>query len=153
MAMEISRERCCGWLDEENEEWKPWAIRAANGHSFMTIDPYRMAATMDFRFWDMCPILYHVTAAENLEKIMSSQCLLPGYKCFKSGRRDIHFTPFPPLDMREVLVRKRVEKARISREELILSCCSCCDTKALMEDPEVGLRFNTGPRIPLCLVR
>jgi RNA:NAD 2'-phosphotransferase (TPT1/KptA family) len=147
VAVEISRDRCNGWSDEENEEWYPWAIRATNGHSFLTIDPYRMGATMDYRFWEQCPVLYHVTALENLEKIMETQCLLPGHKCYRSGRRDIHFTPFPPLDMREVLVRKRMEKTRVSREELIVFCC---DTKVLMDDNDVGLRFNAGAGIPLC---
>jgi RNA:NAD 2'-phosphotransferase (TPT1/KptA family) len=97
---------------------RPYAIRAASGHSSINIlDPQRIAALVPEGISSYVAGLFHVMAMNNLSDIFRYG-LHPGGK-YKFSRMDVHFMAFFPTDPRnEYLQHRQWRKLHIKRSKV-----------------------------------
>ncbi len=132
-------------VDGSSGEWiEPLALRACSGQqNIQQLDATRFAAIATPQLLAKLPGLFHITPLTNLAKIVSYG-LKPGWMLDRKGRKDIHFSPFPPHDRRNEMMRHKINK--ISRGQDTYAVISVNPMKC----PKNSLRFCLANNIVLC---
>ncbi len=87
---------------------RPLAVRACSGQQFMMqLDPSRYAAVATKELISKLPGLFHITLQSNVSSIVAHG-LKPGHLTSNRGRVDVHFSPFPPHDRRNEMMRRKI---------------------------------------------
>jgi hypothetical protein len=95
-----------GWDQGNNAFVRPYAIRAASGHSSIDIlDPESLAATVPQGISSYVSGIFHITDMNNLSNIFRHGLHPGGMQ--KSSRMDVHFMAFFPTDPRNEYMRNR----------------------------------------------
>ena len=119
------------------------AVRACTGHQHIQpLEPRRCAAVATPKLLATRPGLFHITPLSNMAKIVSYG-LKPGWMLDRKGRKDIHFSPFPPHDRRNEMMRHKINK--ISRGQDTYAVISVNPMKC----PKNSLRFCLANNIVL----
>ncbi len=96
-------------VDYITSQWiRPRAGRAASGHdNWALLDPNRIAGVATTEALRNLPGLFHVTPMHNVANIIQHG-LRPGCQLRFDGGVDVHFSPFPPHDHRNLIMRKKM---------------------------------------------
>jgi len=106
-----------GWDQGNNVFARPYAVRAASGHSSIDIlDPERIAATVPQGISSYVSGIFHITEINNLSSIFRHG-LHPG-GAQKFSRMDVHFMAYFPTDPRNEYLRdKQWRKLHVKRNK------------------------------------
>jgi hypothetical protein len=104
-------------IDYKTERWiRPSDSRAASGHTnWCLLDPSRIAGAATQGLIRYCPGIFHMTKLSKVSLILRDG-LMPGCRLSHKGRADVHFSPFPPMDIRNGMMRKKLEQIKRTGE-------------------------------------
>ena len=113
----------------------PLAVRACSGQkNWKQLDPLRFAAVATPALISLLPGLFHITTIDNIASIVAHG-LKPGHLVTAGRRKDVHFSPFPPYDGRNEMMREKMRT--ISHRNETWVCISVNPAKC----PRDSLRF------------
>ena len=128
---------------ESGEYIMPLAVRACSGQqNLQQLDPSRFAAIATPELLAKLPGLFHITLLQHVAEIVAYG-LKPGRMLNRTGRKDIHFSPLPPHDARNDMMRLKLNK--ISRGSIPYAVISVNPMKC----PRKSLRFCLANNIVL----
>ena len=101
---------------------RPLAVRACSGQQYLKqLDPSRYAAVATKELISKLPGLFHITLQSNVAAIVAHG-LKPGHLSQTYGRVDVHFSPFPPHDKRNEMMRDKLRSiGRTSAKWVVIS--------------------------------